>query len=447
MGRWVKKQRITEDILEKVLEKGINPKHASEILSSYGLEKVGLRYGTVSISGIVLDTEMDPGEAGKKVRAGEALPIVLASADDGYRVVTGIERVVVAKSENQKTVEALILPIGVSKNLESLREAFVKLFSSAFHQQEVTGGTSNIPLERVIVKEQIRKDIDPESLKELAESMERVGLINPITVRKEGDRYVLVAGHRRFLAARDILKWENIPARVLEESKDTVFVQFTENVHRKNLNPVEVAEVVGRALLEELGWAGKSISQIENMADKSLIDNQKPKNIFTSANIRDRLAEKEFFRKHDRLNEKEKAATARIMKDYGISANAISVALYLYSLPEEIKSELAKLDLRQTHYYSMLERGIYDPEQILALARVVHEKGMTVAELKSLISRLKAEKEQRAKKATAEERFYSRLQSFIKNVRRSRILKKNPELRQKLKEQLLQLIEELEKEE
>ena len=178
-----------------------------------------------------------------------------------------------------------------------------------------------------------------------------------------------------------------------------------------------------------------------------MIRKEKCENIFTLANVRDGLIEKEFFRKHERLSETEKAVVARVMKDYGVSANTVSVAVYLCTLPEEVRRELGKLELKQQHYYEMLKRGIYDPEQILALARAVHEKGMTVAELKSFISKLKAEEQRKKERVSAEERFYKRIWNFGNNLRRSRILKKNPELKRKVKEYLLQLIEELDKEE
>jgi len=415
---------------------------------SFPLSATGMRWSDVGLNAIEIpeDHNLSEEEIKARIISGTALPLVVMqdSNRDRYVVLTGIEHALAARMEGKDNVKAFVVPRSAIVDYEKFKADLENFLRHALAAAE---RLPCIPVSKIVIEEQIRKDIDPESLKELAESMERVGLINPITVRKEGDRYVLVAGHRRFLAARDILKWETIPARVLEEGKDTAFVQFSENVHRKDLNPVEVAEVVGRALLEELGWFGDTCPQLEESADKSLLCKEEHQNIFTLANIREKLAEKEFLRKYDRLNEKEKAAVARIMKDYAVPLSVISTSLYLCTLPEEVKQKLAGFDLKQSHYYEMLKRGIYDPEQILALARAVHEKGMTVAELKSFISKLKAEEQRKKEQASAEERFYKRIWNFGNNLRRSRILKKNPELRRKVKEYLLQLIEELEKEE
>jgi ParB family chromosome partitioning protein len=97
---------------------------------------------------------------------------------------------------------------------------------------------------------QVRTDIDPEgeSLHALAETIRRLGVIQPLTVCPSGDRYFLVIGERRLLAAR-IAGLSTVPVRViptLQSRDDALELQLIENLQRADLNPIDTA----RALLE-----------------------------------------------------------------------------------------------------------------------------------------------------------------------------------------------------
>ncbi len=97
---------------------------------------------------------------------------------------------------------------------------------------------------------QVRTDIDPEgeSLHALAETIRRLGVIQPLTVCPSGDRYFLVIGERRLLAAR-IAGLATVPVRViptLQSREPTLEMQLIENLQRAELNPIDTA----RALLE-----------------------------------------------------------------------------------------------------------------------------------------------------------------------------------------------------
>lgn len=88
---------------------------------------------------------------------------------------------------------------------------------------------------------QLRGQIDSQRIDDLANSMARVGLINPITVRKENERYKIVAGHRRYLAARR-LGWQFIDARIVDPaSAPSIATSLHENLYRENLTPMEEA--------------------------------------------------------------------------------------------------------------------------------------------------------------------------------------------------------------
>jgi ParB family chromosome partitioning protein len=97
---------------------------------------------------------------------------------------------------------------------------------------------------------QPRQDFDPKGLKELAESIKREGLLQPIIVRKKGDDYEVVVGARRLRAA-EIAGIEEIPAMVRDVAdQDLLVLALIENLKRKDLNPVEEAQGYQRLLTE-----------------------------------------------------------------------------------------------------------------------------------------------------------------------------------------------------
>jgi len=101
--------------------------------------------------------------------------------------------------------------------------------------------TNEIPLELVRPnRHQPRTAFDPEGLSELAASIARHGVLQPIVVSIDGDGYELVAGHRRVLAARLAGK-TTIPAVVREEAGDRLELALVENLQRSDLNAIEAA--------------------------------------------------------------------------------------------------------------------------------------------------------------------------------------------------------------
>ena len=98
---------------------------------------------------------------------------------------------------------------------------------------------------------QPRKDFDPEELQALSESIATHGVIQPLTVRETANGYYqIIAGERRWRAAREA-GLQEIPAVVLEaDDKKTMELALIENLQRQDLNPVE--EALGyRALIED----------------------------------------------------------------------------------------------------------------------------------------------------------------------------------------------------
>ena len=117
---------------------------------------------------------------------------------------------------------------------------------------------------------QPRKTFDPEGIRELAQSMDTNGLVQPIVVRPHPSgvrgRYLLVAGERRWRAAGD-LGWETIPAIVRRDltEGEAAKLQLLENIVRRDLNPVEEAQAFARMLAQ--GYTLQELSGAVGMPD------------------------------------------------------------------------------------------------------------------------------------------------------------------------------------
>src|SRR5271157_3504705 len=89
---------------------------------------------------------------------------------------------------------------------------------------------------------QPRREIASEQLAELAESIRSEGLLQPIVVRRHGDKFQLIAGERRWRAFQ-LLKIRTIPARVVDASDaSSASIGLIENLQREGLNPIEEAQ-------------------------------------------------------------------------------------------------------------------------------------------------------------------------------------------------------------
>ncbi|MBI5691700.1 MAG: ParB/RepB/Spo0J family partition protein [Verrucomicrobia bacterium] len=88
---------------------------------------------------------------------------------------------------------------------------------------------------------QARREFPPEHLQELAESIRAEGLLQPIVVRRVGEKFQLIAGERRWRAFQ-LLKIKSIPARIVEASNaSSAAIGLIENLQREGLNPIEEA--------------------------------------------------------------------------------------------------------------------------------------------------------------------------------------------------------------
>ena len=109
---------------------------------------------------------------------------------------------------------------------------------------------------------QPRKAFDDEGLSELADSIKQQGLIQPIALRKVGDRYQIISGERRTRATK-IAGLSTIKAQVFEDLDDKAMAEWAliENIQRVDLNPVEIARSY-QQLIDKHGYKHEDLAKI-----------------------------------------------------------------------------------------------------------------------------------------------------------------------------------------
>ena len=213
-------------------------------------------------------------------------------------------------------------------------------------QQEVTAVASGLPPEGELKmlpveflsrgRYQPRRDMDPEALQELADSIKAQGILQPIVVREIGEqRYEIVAGERRWRAAQ-LAQLDKVPALIRDFSDEAaIALALIENIQREDLNPLEEALAM------------------------------------------------------QRFAEEFKLTHLEIADAVGKSRAAVSNLMRLLALNEEVKRSLAHGDLDMGHARALL--ALPDAQQAAA-ARQIIDKGMTVRQAESLVRQLLAEK-------------------------------------------------------
>ena len=119
-----------------------------------------------------------------------------------------------------------------------------------------------VDLDKLMAREdQPRKNFDDDSLEELANSIKADGVIQPIVVRKVGDKYEIIAGERRFRASK-LAGLEKVPVVVKNVSdRKARELALVENIQREDLNPIEEA-ISLKTLMEEYKLTQQELSDI-----------------------------------------------------------------------------------------------------------------------------------------------------------------------------------------
>jgi ParB family chromosome partitioning protein len=126
----------------------------------------------------------------------------------------------------------------------------------------VAGAIAEIEIEKIEINPfQPRSDFDGMLLRELSESIKSQGVIQPVTVRKMGyDKYQLISGERRLRASK-LAGLERIPAYIrVADDEQMLEMALIENIHRKDLNAIEVA-ISYKRLMEELNLTQEKLSE------------------------------------------------------------------------------------------------------------------------------------------------------------------------------------------
>lgn len=123
------------------------------------------------------------------------------------------------------------------------------------------GNIVEVPLEDIYPNAtQPRTYFDEKALQELAESIKSLGIIQPVTLRKDGDRFEIISGERRFRASK-IAGLETIPAYIrLVNDQELLEMALVENIQREDLDAIEIALTYQR-LLDEIGMTQENLSQ------------------------------------------------------------------------------------------------------------------------------------------------------------------------------------------
>lgn len=107
---------------------------------------------------------------------------------------------------------------------------------------------------------QPRTYFDEKALNDLAQSIKNLGVIQPITLRKEGDKFEIISGERRFRASK-IAGLQSVPAYIrLVNDQELLEMALVENIQREDLDAIEIALTYQR-LLEEIGMTQENLSQ------------------------------------------------------------------------------------------------------------------------------------------------------------------------------------------
>jgi ParB family transcriptional regulator, chromosome partitioning protein len=104
---------------------------------------------------------------------------------------------------------------------------------------------ANIQLKDIVVREQVRTKFNDDSLRELAENIKVNGLIQPLVLHREGDKFVLICGERRF-RAMSLIEMPEAPCFILENKtkEELMAIQFSENQAREDLHYIDQADSI-----------------------------------------------------------------------------------------------------------------------------------------------------------------------------------------------------------
>lgn len=209
-------------------------------------------------------------------------------------------------------------------------------------------------------RDQPRKKFEEDALLELADSIKQFGVLQPLLVRKRKDYYEIIAGERRWRAAK-MAGVKEVPVIIKDYTEqEIVEIGLIENIQRENLNPIE-----------------------EAMAFKKLLE--------------------EFKLKQDEVAE-------RVSK----SRTAVTNSMRLLKLDERVQEMIVDDMISTGHARALL--AIDDKEQQYDLANKIFDEKLSVRETEKLVKEIKNPKKPKMKKKVENEFVYTDLENRMKEV-------------------------------
>lgn len=256
---------------------------------------------------------------------------------------------------------------GLGKGLDSLiptkAENNIKKEKSVSAEEKKAENYGEINVKINLVepnREQPRKDFDEDALLELADSIKQFGILQPLLVQKKKDYYEIIAGERRWRAAK-LAGMKEVPVLIKNYTdQEIVEISLIENIQRENLNPIE-----------------------EAMAYKRLLE--------------------EFNLKQDEVAE-------RVSK----SRTAVTNSMRLLKLSDRVQQMIVDDMISTGHARALL--AIDDEEQQYNLANKIFDEKLSVRETEKLVKSLKNPKKQIKKEKIEHTFVYENLEERMKNV-------------------------------
>lgn len=187
---------------------------------------------------------------------GVAAPIVAEVAADDLSGLTEGNEYVASENAAEKAEQAVVTERDARRNTASA--GFAGSVNDGRDQD--TNAEAEVPLAQITPNpDQPRTHFKKEEIEELASSIEREGLLQPILVRSVGDTYQIIAGERRYQACKH-LGLEKVAVRIMDTTDDkAIELALVENIQRADLNPIE--EAYGyRRLMERRGMTQSEVA-------------------------------------------------------------------------------------------------------------------------------------------------------------------------------------------
>ena len=258
---------------------------------------------------------------------------------------------------------------GLGKGLDAL------IPESSARKNAKTEVEKQVVIEKVIKKEEVmvkisevepnrnqpRKNFDEDALLELSESIKQFGIIQPLVVQKRKDYYEIIAGERRWRAAK-MAGLKEVPVIIKDYTdQEIVEISLIENIQREDLNPIEEAQAFKRLLTE-------------------------------------------FHLKQDEVAEK-------VSK----SRTAVTNSMRLLKLDERVQQMVIDDMLSTGHARALLTTD--DKEQQYSLANKIFEEKMSVREVEHMMQALQKPKTEKKRKEEVPNKFiYEDVEEKLKNI-------------------------------